>query len=547
MTAEERYRKLSSDRDEWIQRGRDAARLTLPWVMPHEGEPQRNTVPRIPQPWSGIGQRGVNNVASRLLLALVPPTQTFFRFVPDDLEWAKAEQEKLNAGQTPEQIAKAKAVIDETLGRMERAVLTSIETSNDRPSLYNALLHLIIPGNCLLYMPKNAGIKVFTLFRYVLRRDPMGKPLEAVVRETKSVEDLPKDAKKHLEESNPLQAQVPAGSGEKAEKPVDERRVDVYTHIRWQDGKCRWHQEIKGHKFGDGGHNDADVAPWLPLRMFAIDDSDYSPGYVEAAAMADLATANALAQAVAEGAIGAAQFRWMRNPGAKTTARAFADAENGDVLDGKPDDFAAVRLDKTQDFSTAYQLLGDLRAGLATVFMLNEARDSERTTAEEIRLMAQQIDNGMAGAYSSLTVELLYPYIARKLYILTEKGRLPKLPNDIIKPVVSVGLHAVGRGNDLDRHAQFIQILRQLLGPDVAMRFVFVDVLIKKLANALGIDTVGLIKGQEQLREEAAKAAQAQRQEALLQSPAGDPQKLAQAAATVQQMTQPQQPEAPSP
>jgi hypothetical protein len=75
----------------------------------------------------------------------------------------------------------------------------------------------------------------------------------------------------------------------------------------------------------------------------------------------------------------------------------------------------------------------------------------------------------------------------------------------------------------------------------------FVNVLIQRLANSLGIDTVGLIKTQQQIQDEARKAAEAQQREALLRSPAGDPQRLANAAATVQQMAQPQPPETQAP
>jgi hypothetical protein len=545
-TAEARYKRLATDREEWIQRGREASKFTLPWLMPHEGEPQ-SPIARITQPWTGIGQRGVNNVASRLLLALLPPTQTFFRFIPDDMKWAEAEREKVAAGVSPEKIAEQKAAIDEALGRMERAVLTSIETSNDRPSLHFALLHLIIPGNCLLYMPLEGGLKVFTLYRYVLRRDPMGKPLEIVVCETRAVDDLPEEARKAATHADAKSISDGGLADDKDNENRDQKTVNVYTHIRWENGKCRWHQEIKGQKFGKKGVVDEENAPWIPLRMFKVDSSDYSPGYVEAVGMADLQTANALSRAVTEGALAAAQLRWMRRSGAKTTAQAFAEADNGAVLDGGPEDFQAARLEKSNDFVVAQRELENLRASLAPVFMLNEARDSERTTAEEVRMMAQQIDNGMAGAYSSLTVELVYPYISRRLYILTKANRLPKLPSDTIRPVVSVGLHAVGRGNDLDRHAQFITILRQLLGPDTVTRFMFVNVLIQRLANSLGIDTVGLIKTQQQIQDEARKAAEAQQREALLRSPAGDPQRLANAAATVQQMAQPQPPETQAP
>lgn len=540
MTAEARYKKLEPARNHWIDRGREAAALTLPWLLPFDGEPQPQSVERIVHPWDGLGQRGVHNIASRLLLALLPPTETFFRFVHDDMELARQQAEAVAMGASPEQLAEMKTQIDKTLGLMERAVLRSIETSNDRTALHEALLHLIVPGNCLVYLPEDGGFKVFNLYRYVLRRCPMGKPLEAVVCELIPADDLPEAARKVLDEvepADPVTEELPDGG---REIQPDERNIRVYTHIRWTKEKCEWHQEIKGRKIEDSsGSCDREVSPWIPLRMFRIDAEDYSPGYVEAACMADLQTANALTRAVTEGALVSAICKFLVKPGAAVTAKQFNEAKNGDCLTGNPEDITAVQVGKGSDLAVAEQRLQRVQARLATAFMLTDARDSERTTAEEVRLQAQQIENSLGSVYSILTTEFQYPYVARKLYLLTKAGGLPKLPDDTIKPVVSVGLAAVGRGNDLERHARFMQILQQTITPEGTLQYLVPTELISRLAAAMGIDTVGLIKSREQLEQEAAAAQQAAQQQALLQSSMADPQKLANAAATAQEMQQP--------
>jgi hypothetical protein len=542
MTAEARYKKLEPARNHWIDRGRKAGALTLPWLLPSDGEPQPQSMEEIQHPWDGIGQRGVHNIASRLLLALLPPTESFFRFVHDDMEFARQQAQLAAEGMPAERIAELKTQIDKTLGLMERAVLRSIETSSDRTALHEALLHLIVAGNCMVYVPED-GCKTFNLYRYVLRRCPMGKPLEAVVCERMAAEELPKAAKEILDKADPLEPLT--------EKRYDntlawrdedeiERTVKVYTHIRWEKDKCRWHQEIKGHRIeGSEGRAPRDVAPWIPLRMFRIDAEDYSPGYVEAACMADLQTANALTRALTEGALVSAMVKFLAKPGAAVTAKQFNEAANGACLTGNPEDITAVQVGKGSDLAVAEQRLQRVQARLATAFMLTDVRDSERTTAEEVRLQAQQIENSLGSVYSILTTEFQYPYISRKLHLLTKAGGLPPLPDDSIKPVVSVGLAAVGRGNDLERHARFMQILQQTLPPEVVVQMMFPNELVSRLAAAMGIDTVGLIKTQQQIEEEQAAAQQAAQQQALLQSPAADPQKLATAAATVQDMQQP--------
>ena len=542
MTAEARYKKLEPARNHWIDRGREAGALTLPWLLPFDGDPEPQALEKISHPWDGIGQRGVHNIASRLLLALLPPTESFFRFVHDDMEFARQQAEAAAMGMGPEQIAELKTQIDKTLGLMERAVLRSIETSNDRTALHEALLHLIVAGNCMAYVPEE-GCKVFNLYRYVLRRDPMGKPLEAIACERIPADELPEAAREILDKADPLEPLT--------EKRYDntlawrdedeiERTVKVYTHIRWEKDKCRWYQELKGRRIeGSEGSSPRDVAPWIPLRMFRIDAEDYSPGYVEAACMADLQTANALTRALTEGALVSAMVKFLAKPGAAVTAKQFNEAANGACLTGNPEDITAVQVGKGSDLAVAEQRLQRVQARLATAFMLTDVRDSERTTAEEVRLQAQQIENSLGSVYSILTTEFQYPYISRRLHLLTKAGGLPPLPDDSIKPVVSVGLAAVGRGNDLERHARFMQILQQTITPEGTLQYLMPTELISRLAAAMGIDTVGLIKTQQQIEEEQAAARQAAQQQALLQSPVADPQKLATAAATVQDMQQP--------
>lgn len=539
MTAEARYKKLEPARNHWIDRAREAAKLTLPWLLPFDGEPEPQSLERIDHPWDGIGQRGVHNIASRLLLALLPPTETFFRFVHDDMALARQQAEMAASGYTPDQLAEIKTAIDKTLGQMERAVLRSIETSNDRTAVHEALLHLVVAGGCLLWLPRE-GCKVFNLYRYVLRRDPMGRPAEAVVCERILADELPAAARAVLDQVEPAEPLIEELPGGGTEEQPDERWVRVYTHIRWEKEKCRWHQEIKGRRIeGSDGSTDRATAPWIPLRMFRIDAEDYSPGYVEAATMADLQTANALTRAVTEGALVSAQVKFLCKPGAAVTAKQFNEAANGACLTGNPEDITAVQVGKASDLAVAEQRLQRVQARLASAFMLNDVRDSERTTAEEVRLQAQQIENSLGSVYSILTTEFQYPYILRRLHLLTEAGGLPKLPEGTIKPVVSVGLAAVGRGNDLERHARFMQILQQTITPEGTLQYLFPAELISRLAAAMGIDTLGLIKTQQQIDEEQAQAQQAQQQAQLMQTAAADPQKLATAAATVQQMQQP--------
>ena len=524
-TAQARYSELESDRNNYLERARVSSRLTLPWLVPSSNSPDSKNMDSYPVPWNGIGARGVLNLASRMLLALLPPTQQFFRFSLDQAELIKQ-------GIPPE----AKSKFEEALSQVERLVLREIEASNDRVVFHEALLHLLVAGNALLYVSQE-GLRCYHLNRYVCSRDSMGNPLEAVICETLPIHTLPQAAKDLLEqEDDELK-------GILQDEPLpkrNEKTAKIFTYIEWKDKTVFWHQEIKGKTIpGTEGRAPTDVSPWLPLRMVRIDGQPYGIGYVEAAALADLQTVEALAQAVAEGALASSKLLFLVRPSGVTKAADLAKAANGAFVTGDINDVQALQLQKSQDLQVAMQGKQQIEARLSQAFMLADVRDSERTTAEEVRLQALQIENSLGSIYSVLQVEFQVPYVSRKLDILTRAKKVPELPKDLVKPVMTVGLAAVGRGNDLEQIVRFITTLGQTLGPEVLQTFVNPSELITRLAYSMGIDVLGLVKTEEELAQEQQAAAEAAQQQQLMQSPMADPQKLATAASTMQEMAAP--------
>jgi hypothetical protein len=70
LTAESRWTRLQSKRHAVLERARDCAALTIPALVPPEGHDDNNV---LPTPYQSLGARGVNNVASKLLMSLFPP------------------------------------------------------------------------------------------------------------------------------------------------------------------------------------------------------------------------------------------------------------------------------------------------------------------------------------------------------------------------------------------------------------------------------------------------------------------------------------------
>lgn len=533
-TASQRYGQLQSDRNYYLDRARSASRLTIPYLIPQANEPTAGNKESYPVPWNGIGARGVLNLASRMLLALLPPTQQFFRFSLD-------EAALMQQGVDPRQ----KSEFEVALSKIEREVLRSIEASNDRVVLHEALLHLIVSGNALLYVSPE-GLRVYHLNRYVCSRDPMGNPIDAVICEELPLFNLPKAVQEMIaeKEGNPLSKMI--DEEELVPNHKDDDTVKVYTYIAWGETGVEWFQEVKGMKIpGSDGRAPKDISPWLPIRMTRVDGQPYGISYVEAAALADLQTAEVLSQAVAEGSLASAKVLFLVKPSGVTKASDLAKAPNGSFVTGDPNDCMALQVNKSSDLSVAMQAKQQVEARLSQAFMLADVRQSERTTAEEVRLQALQIENSLGSIYSILTTEFQVPYVSRKLHILEKQGKVPKLPKDLVKPVMTVGLAAVGRGNDLEQIVRFTTTLGQTMGPEALATYVNPSELIKRLAYSMGIDILGLVKSEEELAAEQQQQQQMAMAQQAMSSPMADPQKLANAAATAQQMQQPPAEQAP--
>jgi hypothetical protein len=88
------------------------------------------------------------------------------------------------------------------------------------------------------------------------------------------------------------------------------------------------------------------------------------------------------------------------------------------------------------------------------------------------------------------------------MQIMEKKKRLPTLPKGIVKPSITTGLAAIGRGTDRNKLVNFLRTLADTLGPEIIQKFVNVDDAITRLATSDGLDTKGLIKTKEDLEAE---------------------------------------------
>lgn len=489
------YDRLKNDRQPYETRAENCAQYTIPSLFPKDSD---NSSTDYTTPWQAVGARGLNNLASKLMLALFP-MQSWMKLTINEY------QAESLAGD-PEVLTQ----IDKGLSKVERILMNFIETNSYRVTMFEALKQLIVAGNVLLYIPEPEGpynpLKLFRLNSYVVQRDAYGNILQIVTLDQIAFGALPEDLRSEVEKS----------AGDK--KPDD--LVDVYTHIYLDDDsgdylKYEEVEEIEVQK-SDASYP-ADALPYIPVRMVRLDGESYGRSYVEEY-LGDLRSLENLQEAIVKFAMISAKVIGLVNPAGITQPRRLSKAQTGDYVPGRKSDIEFLQLEKSQDFTVAKNVSDAIEARLAYAFMLNSAvqRTGERVTAEEIRYVASELEATLGGVYSILSQELQLPLVRVLLKQLQATQKIPDLPQEAVEPAISTGLEAIGRGQDLEKLNQFVQALGMLSplsqDPDINMANVKL-----RVANAIGIDTTGMLMdddmknqkmGQEAVREGAMAAAQ---------------------------------------
>ena len=492
MLARERYNQLVTDRRQFLDKAVDCSKLTLPYLI-QDDTSSRPTHETLNIPWQSVGAKCVVALAAKLMLATLPPQATFFKL--------QVRDDKLGEDMPPD----IRSELDLSFSKMERMVMDYIAASNDRVVIHQALKHLIVSGNALLFMGKD-GIKNYPLNRYVVNRDGNGNVLEIVTKELINKDVLGFDIPK----KNPN-----TGIDETETAHTDD--VEVYTYVKLENGRWVWHQEVLDMIIPNTrSSSPKNASPWLVLTFNSVDGEQYGRGRVEEF-IGDLKSLEGLSQALVEGAAAASKVIFLVSPSSTTKPATIAKAGNGAIVQGRAEDVQVVQVGKTADFSTAAQMSQTIERRLLEAFLVMNIRNAERVTAEEVRLTQLELEQQLGGIFSLLTVSFLIPYLNRTLLVLQRNNEIPKLPKDIVRPQIVAGINALGRGQDRESLTQFMGTIAQTVGPEAMMQYINPEEAIKRLAAAQGIDILNLVKSQEQMAEEKQAMMQQQQQATLLQ------------------------------
>lgn len=486
ITAKQRYEKLEDDRRPFLDRARQCAALTIPSIMPPQGF---GPSVQLPTPYQSLGARGARTLASKLLLSLFPQFP-FFKYQIDDLSVQQQGQQRGD--------------IEAALASRERAVNTELDTAVFRPVAFLTLLHLVVTGNMLVRIPERPDqrAQAFRLDQYVVRRDAAGNLLEIIIKEPVDFASLPAETQAALANLDEFRDRDPMS--------LEDAPVELYTHTYWDSEQSKWviYQEASGVRIpGTEGTYKKGELPYLALRFASQPTEHYGRAYIEEY-LGDLDSLEALSETLVEASAASARIVFLVDPAGTTSIKVVEKAKTGDVRAGRADDVTVMQVQKQADLQVAKAQAEEIANRLSYAFLLHSSiqRAGERVTAEEIRYMASELDDGLGGVYTLLAADFQLPAVRLFERRMEKRLKVPELPDKTVKPVILSGLEAIGRGHDQRNLQAFIKEVVAVLGPEIALRYLKPRELIMRSAASYSIDTANLIPTEEEVAQQEQQA-----------------------------------------
>ena len=517
-TAKERYTQIAVNREHYLRTFRMCAALTVPHLMPPEGWTPGKELRR---PAQSDGARGVNSLATKYLLGLLPTNIPNFKLeFPNIIGSLKAAAQGDIA---KAKMAKANEQLKANLAKIPREALTYTSTFLHRPKIFESFKHVICGGNNLLWMMMSGDIRSIPLSKYCVLRDELGKPIEIIIEDKISAANLPPKLKgMFLKLSGQPNAEklLRESSEDKGDSPQEPHTI--YTYAKWNHATQRYRmvREYMETEVPDTEsiYKEEDF-PLVPLAFARSDGQDYGNSLVNDY-IGVLMSLEAIAQAEATLAIAMSDFRYAIHPASGMRARDFMNTPIHSAVDVDPNHIKAITADKYGDLNAIANSKASLQREFGSAFLVftSVARDAERVTAEEIRMMVQMLDEAQGGQYTALSGDFQMPYTRYQLRLVKKfaKVDINKHRSNGIRPKLITGIEALGQNSEASQVITFFQALGGIFGEAEVARRTNVDVVGARLGGNFNLDTDGFFRSQEELDAEAqAQAADEQNRAAV--------------------------------
>ena len=474
----ERFEYLDSVRSTKLERSRYMSSLTIPSLLPINGITNNG---ELPKPFSSVAARGVTNMASRMLSALLPLNDLpFFKF----------------------ELTNGEAADPETFSYMEalsHQIYSKLTTKNLRESLFLALQHLIVTGDCLMVMEDDFSFRVYRMDQYAVRRNIDGSIVELIY-----LDWVPKDPNSSAFEAFDNNF---FPSSWNALNALPDYQAN-FCRIVWNEDKEVWDyysEDDEGNKVDEGEYINT---PFLPLRWIGVTGEDYGRSHCEEI-LGDIETLEAYTKALIDGMTAASTFWMAVDPAGITDIDDVAQSPTGSFIGARQSDVFTVSPAQTisPQLSAAQNAVEQMRREVGNAFLLGSAgvRSAERVTATEVRMLGMEIENVLGGAFSAIARALLEPIVRRTIALMIKEDQVDErlaaefMEDGQLTINIVTGLQALSRDSDLTKLMQMGEMVRNL--PPEAVQHFRWDQYGIALISSLGFDPRNWVRNEQETDE----------------------------------------------
>lgn len=492
------WERDNARRQSILDRARQCAALTRPWILPEIGQTPDS---KMPETFTSLPGRGVANLEGRLLMALYPPGTPFFRLMPAaHIRYSKdVDAEQLNS------FANALSVYELLMmAKLESSDMGSAANrrrSGFRSKKRAALTQILVTGDVLEQLTDDYRIRVFRRDQYVTKRDSSQEVEYHIVREKLDPRTLAPEIL--------AAADIDLESGKEDYEPDE---IMLYTRCRWEPFSRVWvtEQEINGNIVAV---SEDPVPSFFATPYELAPGEDYGRGFVESN-LGDVRTLNELHERLIDFAGMCSKFvpviDYNSQIRASDLAKPSGEVIEGRVVAGQVQDVAFLSVNKGSDFQVVYQTAADKRRDLAVAMLMeaDSAPKGERVTAYQVQRIATELEGALGGIYAPIADAQQVPLVERLMYLMQRQRLVPSMPRGTFDIEAQTGIAALSREADKAKLLQLLGTMAQF-GPEATNR-INIGVLFDTLLRQSGIYEPGLVKTDEQLAAEAQAALQQQ-------------------------------------
>ncbi len=493
QTCAERFYYLNGVRGGKLERSRYMSSLTIPSLLPENGITSNG---ELPKPFSSVAGRGVTNMSSRMLSALLPLNDLpFFKFELTNGEAADPE-------------------IFQFMETLAHQIYSKLMTDNLRETLFLALQHLIVSGDVLIIQEDDFSFKTYRLDQYVVRRDIDGSVVELIY-----LDWVPKEANPDIFEAFDNNF---FPSAYNALNALPDYQAN-FCRVVWNEDENVWDyysEDEEGNMIEEGEYK---VTPFMPMRWIAVTGEDYGRSHCEEI-LGDIETLEAYTKAMIDGMTAASTFWVAIDPSGITDIDDLSQSPTGSFIGARQSDVFTLSPAQTisPQLSAAQAAVDGMRREVSNAFLAAQGgiRQADRVTATEVRMIGMEIENVLGGAFSAIGRNLMEPIVRRTIALMARDGEIDErlmaeFLDDDGKLTIQVvtGLQALSRDSDLTKLMQLGEMVRNL--PPEAIQHFRWDQYGSALISSLGFDPRNWVRSEAEADQ---RMAEQQTQAALMQS-----------------------------